>query len=137
SAWRINARAAPSIAVPIGKPRRESFRPRPADARNAIPSQADAPTPELSWAALAITAAAPTRHFRNIRRQSRAHNRLKRQLLCSGMCLNFYDLIATRYRQEKSRRKLAGLVCSSYLYGCPAWGGDRAEQPLKAYHPGT
>src|SRR5262249_2277352 len=38
-------------------------KPRPARARNAIPSQADTPTPELSWAALAITAAAPTRHL--------------------------------------------------------------------------
>jgi len=46
----------------------------------------------------------------------------KKAITMSGMCLNFYDLIATRYRQEKSRRKLAGLVCGSYLYGCPAWG---------------
>src|SRR5262249_31692 len=90
-------------------------------ARNAIPSQADAPTPELSWVALAITASAPMRHLRHIRRQSRAQP-AKKAITMSGMCLNFYDLIATRYRQEKSRRKLTRLVCGSYLYGCRAWG---------------
>jgi hypothetical protein len=42
------------------------------------------------------------------------------------MCLNFYDLIATRFRQEKSRRKFAGLVCGS-SYAAVRLGATAAD----------
>jgi hypothetical protein len=60
-AWRITARAAPSSPL-IGTRRRESLsRVRPVLVTQFLHKQARAD--ELSWAALAITAAAPTRHL--------------------------------------------------------------------------